>query len=146
LALKSELYFLNSSVSQLGIDVLETGKLYISDYIFHKAFVFANRWLGPQDMVVYTREYKNLAACVVKPSVIIYLKDDLDKCVSRIKLRNRPFENQIKREFLENLEFDYNKLFVGLTDCPVITIDASEFNTLDSDDVKLLSQEIKMYL
>ena len=146
LALKSELYFVNSSASQLGKDKLTGDKLYVSDYVFEKAFAYANRWLDDGQMLKYKAEYAILETKVAKASVVIYLKDSISRCLERIHLRNRPYEQEITQNFLYSLEFDYDKMFKYWKTCPVITIDAGKFNTADGNSVRALAEEIKYYV
>lgn len=146
MALKSELYFVNSSASQLGKDKLTSDKLYVNDYIFEKAFAYANRWLDDQQMLKYKAEYAILETKVTKASVVIYLKDSINRCLERIHLRNRPYEQDISLDFLQDLEADYDKMFKYWKTCPVITIDAGKFNTADGNSVRTLAQEIKYYV
>lgn len=146
LALKSELYFLNDSTAQLGKEKLQDGKLYVSDYIFDKAFVYANRWLKEEDLQQYKIKYAIAQSKIVKPSAVIYLKDKLDRCLDRIKKRHRPFEQEIEINFLADLEADYDKLFHSWETCPVITVKCSDYNLMDIKSVRSLSDEIMYYV
>ena len=44
------------------------------------------------------------------PKLVIYLKIDVDMALCRIKKRNRPYEQDIKGGFLNELISDYLKL------------------------------------
>lgn len=145
-ALKSELYFLNDSVSQLNNEKLQHEKIYVNDYIFEKAFVYANRWLSELDMEKYKTEFVKLQPKVTKASIVIHMKDDLNRCLERIKVRKRPYEQKIGLNFLENLQADYDKLLQDWANCPVITLDCKNFNAKDANSVRSLSQEIKHYI
>ncbi len=145
-ALKSELYFVNSSAEQLNHSNLETGHIYVSDYVFEKAFVYANRWLDQQHLVEYKQEYSKLEKQVIDASIVINMKDDLKRCLERIKIRQRPYEQEIGIEFLANLQSDYDDLFQSWKKCPVITVDCRNFNATDGESVRKLAQEIEMYI
>jgi deoxyguanosine kinase len=145
-ALDSELFFVNSSASQLGRESLSDEKLYVNDYIFNKAFVYAKRWLDEDKLLEYKKEYVKFEAKAVKPSVVLYLKDDLWQCVERIKTRNRPYEQQIEEKFLAQLQADYDELFGSWKHCPVIEVDCRNVDCLDGDNIRELVKDISYYI
>jgi len=144
LALDSELFFVNSSVKQLAADVLVGDEIYINDYIFDKAVVYAKRWLADDLLDKYLLEYDKLREKVLQPSLVIYLKDDVDRCLERIHLRNRPYEQHIEAEFLANLESDYDELFKSWNQCPVLTI--NNFDATNFEAVKKFSEQVSKYI
>lgn len=144
-ALDSELFFVKSSASQLGKKTLGDS-LYVSDYIFDKAFVYAKRWLDEDKLEGYKKEYVKLETEVVKPAIVVYMRDKLWRCVDRIKSRNRPYEQDIDEKFLVELEADYNSLFSSWKHCPVIEIDCEKFDCLDANYVRELEKDINYYI
>lgn len=146
LALDSQLYFLNSRVEQLHIDSLSAGQIVVSDYIFDKEPIYANRTLDAQQLGEYKKQYKTVADTVAEPVLVIYLQDSPSNCLHRIHRRNRPYEQQIGLDFLQGLYGDYDKLFTGWAGSPVIRLSAERFNCTNLKDVKKLADEIKFYL
>lgn len=146
LALKSELFFVHSSSRQLNKETIVGNNVYISDYIFDKARIYAQKWLSPDQIAQYNKEYPKFKAQAAKEAVILFLTDNSVNSLERIKLRNRPFEMNIDINFLENLEQEYRCFFQTFTDCPVIEVDVSKINLFNSDDVREIARQIKFYL
>lgn len=144
LALQSELYFLSSSVGQLAADTLEAGRVYINDFVFEKALIYAQSWLGEADLAEYRRLYQAYRQKISSPVLAVYLQDTADNCLSRIHRRQRPFEQNIQTDFLLRLEVWYNELFENWTACPVIRINAGQCRT--ESQVRDLAQDIKHYI
>ena len=140
LALDSELYFLTSRAKQLDADKLESGRLFISDYVFGKALIYARRLLDAQQLALYQEIYPPFAEQVTAPVLVIYMRDSEQNCLQRIHSRNRPYEQQIELQFLRDLDCDYEQLFKLWKSCPVIRISTSQ-----SADVDRLADQIKYY-
>jgi deoxyadenosine/deoxycytidine kinase len=120
LALDSELFFLSSGAAQLERQRLRAGGLYVSDYVFDKAMIYASSWLNSEQMREYKRYYDSVAEGVAMPVLVIYLNDSLDHCLQRIHNRNRPYEQRIEKLFLEHLGYGYEALYRNHTACPVM--------------------------
>jgi deoxyguanosine kinase len=132
LALDSQLYFLTSRVNQLDQNNLQNGRICISDYVFDKEMIYARRLLDAQQLSLYEKIYPPFAAQVTSPALIIYLRDPAQNCLERIHGRNRPYEQQIELQFLQNLDSDYKQLFEQWKYCPVIRISTSQSTDADS--------------
>ncbi len=145
-ALDSELYFLTSRAEQLGPDALEAGKAYVSDYVLEKGPIYAKCWLDSRQMGLYENIYPYLVREITSPALIIYLQDSPQKCLERIRLRNRPYEQQIELQFPKTLESDYEQLFSDWKTCPVIRLSVSEFDCMKDSDVEYLAKQIKNYI
>ncbi len=140
LALDSQLYFLTGRAEQLDRDVLSTGPVHISDYVFDKELIYARRLLDGRQLALYETIYPPLAARVAPPILVIYMRNSPWTCLERIHSRNRPYEQQIELPFLEALHSDYERLFADWKICPVIRI-----SKLDDADVDHLVNQIKYY-
>lgn len=144
LALDSELYFLSSSARQLSTETLTAGRIYINDYVFEKALIYARSWLEPTQLAEYEKTYPEQHKKAVSPAAVVYLQDSVENCLERIHRRQRPFEQGIEPEFLKRLEGWYNELFESWTACPLIRIRADE--CLTPEQVRMLAKEIRCYL
>ena len=78
--------------------------------------------------------------------LVIYLADSIENCLQRIHKRNRPYEQDIKREFMETLSSDYEQLFANWKVCPVIRKKMSEFNCMNGSDIDNLTNQVKNYI
>ncbi len=146
LALDSQLYFLNSRVEQLDNNLLKPGCAVVTDYVFEKEMIYAERTLDPGQLAQYKKHNSEAAPTVATPVLVIYLKDSVQQCLERIRRRNRPYEQQIELVTLKILSDDYERLFADWPRSPVMRPAANEFNCLDNADVKSLANEVKSYI
>jgi deoxyguanosine kinase len=146
LALDSQLYFLTNRISQLNHNALEPGRISISDYVFDKERIYAERLLNSQQLDLYEKIYQSIAAEVTQPTLVIYLQDSTERCLERIHDRNRPYEQKIELQFLKDLSGDYKQLFTEWKICPVIRMQMSEFDCRRDGDVEHLANQVKYYV
>jgi 2-amino-4-hydroxy-6-hydroxymethyldihydropteridine diphosphokinase len=144
LALDSELYFLSSSVKQLSPDSLAAGQLYINDYIFEKALMYAQSWLEPAALKKYEAVYAQQKQKVTTPVLIIYVGDSTEHCMERIVRRNRKYEQQIETGFLKHQQVWYNSFCENWKASPLIRVTAQQCRT--DRQVQKLANEIRYYL
>ncbi len=146
LALDSQLYFLVSRVEQIGNEVLEPGRTYITDYVFEKEQIYANQTLSNTQFSLYDKIHVHLAGRVCEPVLVIYLMDSVENCLNRIKKRNRPYEQEITEQFLSDLNKRYEQLFAGWSKSPVIRLSLSNFDCTSDADTGDLSEQIGFYI
>jgi 2-amino-4-hydroxy-6-hydroxymethyldihydropteridine diphosphokinase len=146
LALDCQLYFLNSRIEQITPANLTSGSAAVSDYIFDKDKIFASRTLTAEQFSKYKEEYTDAAASVANPVLSIYLKDQPENALDRIHSRNRSYEQDIRIETLSELAAEYDGLFAGYKQCPVITLDAANFNCMDNDHIQDLVKQVRRYI
>jgi deoxyguanosine kinase len=146
LALDSQLYFLTHRIGQLSRNVLQSGQVVISDYVFNKEQIYAKRLLDDLQLDLYEKIYKPIGAEVTQPAVVIYLLDSAQKCLERIRERGRSYEQRIDLRFLEALKNDYEQLFAEWKICPIIQIKMSEFDCRRDSDIERLVNQVKCYI
>ena len=146
LALKSQLYFLESRIAQLDRGLLAPGSLIVTDYVFAKELIFAKLSLSQEQAEEYNRRHIELRDRISEPAVVIYLQGSPKVYLERINRRNRPYEKVIDLQSLERLNVSYEKLFADWKKCPVIRIDSSQFDCRDNGNVKALAKEIESYI
>jgi 2-amino-4-hydroxy-6-hydroxymethyldihydropteridine diphosphokinase len=144
LALDSELYFLTSSVSQLSPDSLAVGWVYISDYVFDKALMYAQCWLEPDALEKYEAVFAQQRQKVVSPVLIISIEDSTEHCIEKIHLRNRRYEQGIETGFLKHQQVWYNSFCESWKTSPLIRIAADQCRM--DQQVRKLADEIRYYL
>jgi 2-amino-4-hydroxy-6-hydroxymethyldihydropteridine diphosphokinase len=146
LSLDSQLYFLTRRVKQLGSDILFANQIYISDYIFDKELIYARALLDTKQFALYQDIYEPLSQNVCNPVLVIYMHDSAGKCLDRIHNRNRSYEQRIELEFLEKLAEEYEQLFNGWNNSPVIKIPTSDIDYTNTDSVEKILQQISFYI
>lgn len=145
LALASQLYFLVHRTKQLNADALMSQRPVFSDYVFDKELIYARRLLDAEQLSLYESIYPDFAAKAARPVLVIYLSDEVEKCLQRIHVRNRSYEQGIGVEFLRQLDDDYRRLFETWKTCPVIRLCMSEFNVQRDEDIEHLAAQVKSY-
>ncbi len=143
-ALDSELFFLSSGASQLEKRRLKAGAVYVSDYVFDKAMIYASNWLNDEQMEEYKRYYASVSDGVAVPVLVIYLNDSLQHCLDRIHRRNRPYEQEIEPAFLEHLETGYETLYRDFAACPVWRITSDRCWT--DEQVDRVAAQVRYYI
>jgi deoxyguanosine kinase len=130
----------------LAPDVLQNQKTYITDYIFEKELIYANRQLNQTQLDLYYGIYNSLSSKVTAPVLAIYLTDTVQSCLDRIHSRNRRYEQAIELTFLDALNSDYQRLFSQWKTSPVIRIDASQLDYENDSYFEHLIKQIKCYI
>ncbi len=146
LALDSQLYFLNTRFDQLRKDRLTSGKVVVSDYVFAKDKLFAERTLNAEQLTVYRERHGEVCGDIAGPVLVIYMKGSPELILDRIHSRNRSYEQSIEVETIVSLSDDYDRLLAGWDECPVITLNIEEFDCMDDDSVNKLANEILSYI
>jgi deoxyguanosine kinase len=146
LALKSQLYFLQTRVRQLSQPNLSAGRVAISDFVFEQDPIFARRTLDPDSLKGYDEHYQRHCGSVQQAAVVVYLKDTPHHCLDRIRKRNRPFEKGITIDMLEWFHRAYEQLFSSWRQSPVIRVDAAECDCRREPNVVALVEQVRHYL
>jgi 2-amino-4-hydroxy-6-hydroxymethyldihydropteridine diphosphokinase len=146
LALDSQLFFLTSRIEQLSAEALTAPELAVSDYVSDKELIYARCLLDERQLMLYEKFYGALKLKVTAPVLVIYLKDSVDRCLERIHKRNRPYEQAIELELLEQLNAGYEQLFGDWNKCPVISVSMSEFDCRRSGDIEYLTNQLRSYV
>ncbi|MBN2128808.1 MAG: 2-amino-4-hydroxy-6-hydroxymethyldihydropteridine diphosphokinase [Sedimentisphaerales bacterium] len=146
LALDSELYFLVNRAEQLARDTLGAGGIFVTDYVFEKELIYAQRLLNDQQLKLHERIYRAFVDRVAAPVLVIYLTDSPEECLTRIHRRNRPYEQKITVDFLARLHSDYEQLFADWRICPVMRVPAGELIRGGDAAVERLVGQVRAYI
>jgi deoxyguanosine kinase len=146
LALHCQLYFLLNRVQQLSPANFIAAQLLFTDYVFEKDLIYATQILSAGQFSVYEKLYAACPQSVIKPVLVIYLRDTAVNCLDRIHHRNRPYEQKINTDFLSALDEAYERLFADWTACPVIRVSKSEFDCTRPSDLEYLIKQINAYI
>src|SRR5712692_1958239 len=108
-AFQTQMHFLFSRYQQqrnLRQTDLFSDKL-VADYLFQKDRIFASLNLVDKELALYERLVGWLELDVVKPDVVVYLQASTDTLMERITRRNRSFEKDMDRGYIERLNEAY---------------------------------------
>ncbi len=128
-AFQTQIFFLLSRYHQQRrsvAEILEQGHNLISDYTFAKDALFARINLKGDELEMYYRVHEALAEKIPRPDLIVYLRADTDVLMQRIALRDRPYERNMERSYIDQLNRAYEAFFSRpYDDTPILSIDTS---------------------
>ena len=83
----------------------------IADYTFEKDALFARINLHGDELEMYYRVHEALAEKIILPDLIVYLRADTDMLMQRIAQRDRPYERNMERDYIDELNQAYEDFF-----------------------------------
>ena len=134
-AFQTQLFFLLSRFQQQQ-EIFQQdlfSQMTVSDYLFAKDRIFASITLDANELSLYERVYEQIAPRVLKPDLVIYLQARLEVLLARIKKRGRDFERKFDPDYLAELSSGYNDFFHRYDDTPLLVINTSELDFVDSE-------------
>ncbi|MCW9707468.1 deoxynucleoside kinase [Fodinibius salsisoli] len=150
-AFPTQMAFLASRFKQqqkmLSKDLFQ--QMTISDYIFEKDRIFARLNLDDDELALYDSIFEIMTGIAAKPDLVIYLQASVDRLMENIRQRDRDYERQISRSYLEELSKAYNHFFYNYNKSPLIIINTSEIDFvsdekhLDYIDEQIFNQPIR---
>jgi len=127
-----ELFFMAERYKQLK-DFLHTQDLFqevtISDYLFTKCLLFAKVNLPDEEFRLYQKLFDIIHQQISFPDILIYLHAPVQKLQENIKKRNRSYEQDIKDDYLFNLQETYTS-YIKQHNIKTIFVDASNADFL----------------
>ncbi len=100
----------------------------IADYMFDKDRLFARLNLSGDEWDIYAQLHSALTEQVPRPDLIIYLQAETDVLMSRIAQRDRPYERDMDRAYINDLRQAYDDFFADFQAAPVLPIDTNPLN------------------
>ena len=133
-ALHLELFFMAERYHQLkaSTDKDLFMPLKISDYIFVKSRLFAKNNLTSEEFNLFDRLFDIMFNSLNYPDLVIYLHASVDRLKSNIKQRGRVFEQDIKENYLNNIQETYLDYFKKQNNFPVLIIDVTNVDFKDN--------------
>jgi deoxyguanosine kinase len=150
-AFQTQIFFLLSRYHQQRRTVHEmiaTGKSLIADYTFAKDALFAGINLKGDELDMYHKVHEALAEKIQKPDLLLYLQASTDTLMQRIAMRDRPYERQMERAYIHELNLAYEDFFSKPFDhTPVLTIDTNHLNIIQNPEhLSLIENRIRQSL
>lgn len=144
-ALQTEAFFLFNRLKQLSDiekDVLSKSQGVVSDYHIIKNLIFAGITLDKTEFHRYKQMYNIFVNDLPQPDIIIYLNSDTDVLMKRIAMRDRSFERQMDRNYINELRLEYKYYFDPLSikhnfmgrEPLIIDINNSKLDFLNNDN------------
>lgn len=123
-AFQTQIFFLLSRYrQQQAITEHLKRKSLLSDYFFAKDQLFAHLTLQGDEWTMYERLYETLSETIAPPNLVVYLRAETDTLMARIAMRDRPYERQMDRAYIEALRQGYETLFASYSATPLLILD-----------------------
>lgn len=149
-AFQTQIFFLLSRYHQQRKAVpgyLSSGEPLIADYTFEKDALFASINLHGDELEMYYRVHEALAEKIPPPDLIVYLRASVEVLMQRIALRDRPYERNMERAYIEQLSQAYEDHFGSSRRAgspPVLIIDSDELDYIRrSEDLNWVVERIR---
>jgi deoxyguanosine kinase len=151
-AFQTQIFFLLSRYYQQRRTVqelLNQAENLVADYTFEKDALFAQINLKGDELDMYYRVHEALAEKIVVPDLVVYLRADTEVLMQRIAFRDRSYERNMDREYIEELNQAYESFYADHQNrrSPVLMVDT---NTLDyvrrREDLDLVENRIRQTL
>lgn len=129
-AFQTQIYFLLSRYQQqhrVIQEIIGRSPL-ISDYTFAKDRLFARLNLRGDELALYEQVHAVLATRIPLPSLVVFLRADTDVLMERIAFRDRPYERDMDRDYIDNVRMAYEHFFGDYDRAPVLAIDTNSMN------------------
>ncbi len=113
----------------------------VSDYLFDKDYLFARLNLRDREFDVYELVHNALAEQIPNPHLVVHLQASTDTLMERIAFRDRPYERQMSRSYIDQLRLAYEGFFSSYRAAPVLRINTDHLNIVGNpeDRAKVLS-------
>lgn len=150
-AFQTQMFFLLSRYHQQRREVpgvLQRGQSLIADYTFDKDAIFARINLHGDELEMYGRIHEALAEKIPQPDLIVYLRAGTDVLMERIALRDRPYERDMQKAYIDRLNRTYDEFFAERErSLAVLTIDTSDVDFIhDALQVEAIADRIRQGL
>jgi deoxyadenosine/deoxycytidine kinase len=131
-----EMSFMASRFQQLK-DRLGTRDLFlnftISDYYVAKSLIFARKTLPPDEFNLFNRFFQLIDVSLPKPDLLVYLYLDVEKLQENIRKRGRSYEQQIKDEYLTQIQSGYFDYIRQQQDMRILLLDTNQLDFVGND-------------
>ncbi|MCE1255675.1 MAG: deoxynucleoside kinase [Anaerolineae bacterium] len=151
-AFQTQMFFLLSRYHQQNQAVpamLAEREILISDYTFEKDALFASINLNGDELEMYQRVHEALAEKMILPDLIVYLRASTDRLMQRINQRDRSYERNMERNYIEELNHAYDKFFIDnpALKSPVLVLDSNQIDFVArADDLQWVENRIRQTL
>lgn len=135
-AFQTQMHFLFSRYQQQrGLRQMELfHERMVADYLFSKDRIFAGLNLSDRELALYERLVGWLELDVMKPDVVVYLQAHPDTLMERIGRRARPFEKDMERDYIRQLNEAYNHFFFHYVEAPLLVVNTNAIDFVNHPD------------
>ncbi|UBM62035.1 deoxynucleoside kinase [Candidatus Sulfidibacterium hydrothermale] len=110
----------------LSMDLFKT--FTISDYFIIKSLIFARKNLPPDEFKLYSTFFNIIYQQLPKPELLVYLYVKTDRLQSNIKMRGRPYEQNIQDEYLDKIQEGYFEFIRQQKNLRILILDTNKLD------------------
>lgn len=103
-------------------------QILICDYLFAKDKIFAYLTLDENELALYEKIHELLEVQIPKPDLVVYLQASTEILLQRIALRGKPYERDLDRQYLEDLNGAYNHFFFHYNASPLLVVNTNDLD------------------
>lgn len=145
-ALPTQLFFLFQRARQM--QELRQQDLFqpvrVADFLIEKDRLFAELTLQDDEFDLYEQVYANMTIDAPIPDLVIYLQAPVEVLLQRINKRGIDAERRISSSYLQRLVDGYTNFFYQYTAAPLLIVNASEIDLVNSSqDYDLLLEQVQ---
>ena len=147
-AFQTQIFFLLSRYHQqrrnIGDRLAQVNQL-ISDYTFEKDSLFARINLVGDELDMYYSVQEALAEKIVPPDLVVYLRASTDTLMKRIAQRDRPYERQMERAYIDLGNRTYDDFYLNSPQSShVLTVETDHLNIIERPaDLEFIESRIR---
>ena len=130
-----EMQFLIDRSLQMNDFFRNNHQFIFSDFHISKSLIFSKMNLDNTSYNIIKNAHLNLFQHFPKPDAVIFIDGSIENIMENIDKRNRSFEKNFKREYLEKLIKNYNS-WIANQSTPVFRIDSKEIKLTDVEKLK----------
>ena len=106
----------------------------VCDYLFSKDRIFASLNLSDRELALYEKMVGWLELDVMKPDVVVYLQASPEMLMERISKRGRPYERDMERDYLKQLNEAYNHFFFHYVEAPLLVVNTNAIDFVNNGE------------
>lgn len=123
--------------------VITSGNL-VADYTFEKDALFAQLNLSGDELATYMLVHDALAERIPVPDLIVYLRADTDIALKRIAMRDRTYERDMDRDYIDALNQAYENHFSNYMTTRLLIIDSNKLDFVaNGKDLDIIKDQIR---
>ncbi len=137
-AFQTQIFFLLSRYRQQHRVIANTltHNPLVSDYLFAKDWLFAHLNLAGDELKMYERVHAILGEQIPAPGLVVYLRASTDTLMRRIAFRDRSYERQMERDYIDALRQAYDHFFADYTATPLLVLDTDGLDIVQDPEAR----------
>ena len=132
-----EMSFLADRYQQLSDDLSQfnlSADFVVADYHIVKSLIFSKVTLAEEEYKLYHKLFDIMYKEMHKPGLYVYLYQSTERLLQNIKKRGRSYEQEIKAEYLEDINNGYQEYIKHQTGLKILVIDVTHRDFVNSQE------------